>query len=65
MKKILLVAFTLCALSTMVKAQEAPTADIDPSKPTNLYTQVNTLAELNAYDGFNTYGTRFNVQYAF
>ncbi|SRR6056297_150453 len=65
MKKVLFVVFTLGALSTLVKAQEAPTADIDPSKPTNLYTQVNTLAELNAYEGFNTYGTRFNVQYAF
>lgn len=40
-------------------------SEIDPSNPTNLYTQFNALAEFNANDGYNTYGTRFNFQYAF
>ncbi|NQZ45858.1 MAG: hypothetical protein HRT65_16255 [Flavobacteriaceae bacterium] len=39
--------------------------DIDPSKPTNLYTQINALGEFTSSDNFNTYGTRFNFQYAF
>ena len=39
--------------------------DIDPSKPTNLYTQFNTLAEIDSYNGYTTYGTRLNFQYAF
>lgn len=47
-----------------IKAQNTK-EEIDPSKPTNLYTQINTLGEYNAYDGFATYGTRVNFQYAF
>ncbi|MEO1010510.1 MAG: hypothetical protein AAFX53_04340 [Bacteroidota bacterium] len=48
---------------TDVSAQDD--GDIDPSKPTNLYTQINTLAEFTSSDAFNTYGTRVNFQYAF
>jgi hypothetical protein len=45
-------------------AQESK-QEIDPSKPTNLYTQFNVLAEVNSGDKINTYGTRLNFQYAF
>ena len=63
LKKIILF---VCLISASVSfAQTEDTVEIDPSKPTNLYTQINTLGELNAYDGFNTYGTRINFQYAF
>ncbi len=58
----LLVSFFASVISF---AQSEDTVEIDPSKPTNLYTQINTLGELNAYDGFTTYGTRINFQYAF
>lgn len=43
----------------------ATTQQIDPSKPTNLYTQVNIQGEYNANEIANLYGTRINVQYAF
>ena len=63
LKKIILF---VCLIGASVSfAQTEDTVEIDPSKPTNLYTQINTLGELNAYDGFNTYGTRINFQYAF
>lgn len=64
MKNIYLICllFSLCLQYT--QAQDT-SVEIDPSKPTNLYTQINTLGEYNAYDGFATYGTRINFQYAF
>ncbi|MCC7502482.1 MAG: hypothetical protein IT229_08125 [Flavobacteriales bacterium] len=42
-----------------------PRAEIDASKPTNLYTQVNAQAEATAAPGGDLVGMRFNVQYAF
>lgn len=40
--------------------------EVDPSKMTNLYTQVNMLAEYTSKkDGTHLYGTRFNIQYAY
>ncbi len=39
--------------------------NIDPSKPTNLYTQVNTNLEYQAGKSQNLFGIRANVQYAF
>ncbi|WP_322545202.1 hypothetical protein [Elizabethkingia miricola] len=61
MKKLLFLCFA--AMSIVVFSQENK-ENIDPSKPTNLYTQVNAQAELNSYKGYSTYGTRFNFQYA-
>lgn len=59
-----LIVLLFCS-SLCLAQNNADQQTIDPSKPTNLYTQFNALAELNAYDGFSTYGTRFNFQYAF
>lgn len=39
--------------------------EIDPSKPTNLYTQVNANTEFQFSNQQNLYGVRMNVQYAF
>lgn len=65
MKSILL-ALVFLSFSSFALAQEKPISQtIDPSKPTNLYTQVNVQGELNSYRGFDTYGTRLNFQYAF
>ena len=65
MKKIKFIyIFTMLSCSISF-AQEKPTQEIDPSKPTNLYTQFNTLSEINKYDEFSTYGTRLNFEYAF
>ncbi len=47
------------------QAQNEEVQVIDPSKPTNLYTQFNALAEFSSNDGYNLYGTRLNFQYAF
>ncbi|MEW2923285.1 hypothetical protein AB1A65_17580 [Muricauda sp. ANG21] len=38
--------------------------NIDPSKPTNLYTQLNTAAEFASGEGYGIYGLRINYQYA-
>ncbi|WP_304342877.1 hypothetical protein [Chryseobacterium koreense] len=55
----------LLGSSSMAFSQENEEAEtIDPSKPTNLYTQVNVDAELNSYKAYETYGSRFNFQYA-
>lgn len=55
------------AMLSAVQAQdtEAPKEDIDPSKPTNLYTQVNLQGEFTSAPGFELAGSRINVQYAF
>lgn len=39
--------------------------EIDPSKPTNLYTQVNTAFEYQAGKNQDLFGLRTNIQYAF
>ncbi|GAB4163631.1 MAG: hypothetical protein Tsb0033_24260 [Winogradskyella sp.] len=62
MKKIL---FVIIVLTTCINFYAQETQDIDPSKPTNLYTQINTLGEVSLGNGFNTYGSRINFQYAF
>lgn len=49
---------------TVLFSQESGNRTIDPSKPTNLYTQLNTLAEFTSGEGYNMYGTRINYQYA-
>lgn len=65
--KITLVAIT-CFFSAVVFAQDNPEStgkEIDPTKPTNLYTQVNTNLEYTSGKNQNIYGARVNVQYAF
>jgi hypothetical protein len=42
-----------------------PSKQIDPSKPSNLYTQVNANLEFQSRSSNNLYGLRVNVQYAF
>lgn len=60
--------FGLCTL--VVFAQEnqdssSPDLEIDPSKPTNLYTQINTAFEYQNTKNQNLFGLRTNIQYAF
>lgn len=57
----ILIAFAICNM----KAQEVE-IKVDASKPTNLYTQVNTVLEYQSHKfGKDVYGTRINVQKAF
>jgi len=60
-----LITMSMLSSSLIFAQDNSEQTTIDPSKPTNLYTQFNTLAEYNAHDGFATYGTRLNFQYAF
>jgi hypothetical protein len=58
----------MISLTNSLFAQDtlrAPVKDIDPSKPTNLYTQVNTNLEYQAGKNQNLSGLRATVQYAF
>lgn len=57
---LLMLLFTTSAI-----AQESNEKEIDPSNPTNLYTQINTNLEYQDGKQSNLYGVRFNVQYAF
>jgi hypothetical protein len=59
------VLFFVAIISMMATNAQESKQEIDPSKPTNLYTQFNVLAEVNSGDKINTYGTRLNFQYAF
>jgi hypothetical protein len=59
------VLFFVAVISMMATNAQESKQEIDPSKPTNLYTQFNVLAEVNSGDKINTYGTRLNFQYAF
>jgi hypothetical protein len=59
------VLFFVAVISMMATNAQESKQEIDPSKPTNLYTQFNVLAEVNSGEKFNTYGTRLNFQYAF
>lgn len=64
--KLLLSVFSQC-FALHVYAQDSANAskkDIDPSKPTNLYTQVNLNLEYQNGEQQNLYGARVNVQYA-
>lgn len=63
--KLLYTCLVFILTSSYLFAQEESKTEIDPSKPTNLYTQINTVAEIiNREDG-SSYGTRFNFQYTF
>lgn len=68
MKKILIFLPSLLLLSAMLFAQEGGVvkeeAEIDPSKPTNLYTQVNVQPEYQDGKADNLYGARIAIQYA-
>nr|WP_315142818.1 hypothetical protein [uncultured Flavobacterium sp.] len=57
----------LSILSFSAKGQETSVSkqDIDPTKPTNLYTQVNTGLEYQKGKEQNLFGVRANIQYAF
>jgi hypothetical protein len=59
------VLFFVAVISMMASNAQESKQEVDPSKPTNLYTQFNVLAEVNSGDKINTYGTRLNFQYAF
>jgi hypothetical protein len=59
---------TMISLTNSLFAQDtikAAVQDIDPSKPTNLYTQINTNLEYQAGKNQNLFGLRATVQYAF
>ena len=66
MKKITFILLFLCAATATAFAQDTASAkkEIDPTKPTNLYTQVNGNIEYQAGKSQNLFGMRFNVQYA-
>lgn len=66
MKSKLQIIVLLVASLNMFGQEEATStkAEVDPSKPTNLYTQVNANLESSFSDSQNLYGMRFNVQYA-
>jgi hypothetical protein len=65
MKHIFL-SIALMFVIDLVMAQDstATTQQIDPSKPTNLYTQLNIQAEYTSAGKSNLIGTRLNLQYA-
>lgn len=57
----------LVTAAQCIYAQDSAVAakqDIDPSKPTNLYTQVNANLEYQAGKNQNLFGVRANIQYA-
>ena len=65
-KIILLIPFFALVVNSFAQEDVAPKVEIDASKPTNLYTQVNTNLEYKYRDNEkNIYGMRFKVQYAF
>jgi hypothetical protein len=64
MKKLKLSLVIAILATTALQAQNEAAQTIDPSKPTNLYTQFNALAEFSSNEDFNLIGTRLNFQYA-
>lgn len=66
--KVRLIPFVFCFLLVLpVFGQDSTAmakADIDPSKPTNLYTQLNKNLEVQNGKNQNLIGVRVNVQYA-
>ncbi|TRX42782.1 hypothetical protein [Flavobacterium restrictum] len=66
MNKSIAISVLLLMFSMGSNAQEtAPTkTEIDPTKPTNLYTQVNASLEYQSGKTQNLFGVRTNVQYA-
>jgi hypothetical protein len=67
MKKSIAISTFFLMFCLSVTAQEAAPSkkEIDPTKPTNLYTQVNGNLEYQSGKNQNLYGVRANVQYAF
>lgn len=67
MRHIAILPLALLALPMATLAQDAApaAADIDPSKPTNLYTQLNVQGEYTTATGYELVGSRINLQYAF
>ena len=59
-------SFSTFAQDTTTIVEPIPAEkEIDASKPTNLYTQVNVLPEYQHFKGgSDKYGSRFNIQYA-
>ena len=60
----LILALLICAQVNAQDSSSASKKDIDPSKPTNLYTQVNLNLEYQNGKQQNLFGARVNVQYA-
>ena len=56
--------FLICLFPMVLCAQNDKKTDIDPSKPTNLYTQVNADAEYANTPNARLIGMRFNIRYA-
>jgi hypothetical protein len=65
MKKILLSILLLFLTSMYAQDVETKENQIDPTKPTNLYTQVNAALEYQSGKSVDLYGVRINVQKAF
>jgi hypothetical protein len=68
MKKLrhyLLFVFSLSTIAVLSQETTNANKEIDPSNPTNLYTQVNGNFEYQDGKTANLYGIRANVQYAF
>ena len=68
MNRILIAILLFLSILQGVFAQENPASDrqeIDPSKPTNLYTQINTAIEYRSGESQDLMGVRTNFQYAF
>lgn len=69
MKLKIFVCLVYLALPLNLHAQESESSvihgDIDPSKPTNLYTQLNTVFEYQSSNTQDLFGLRSIIQYAF
>lgn len=57
---------SMCLTAVQLSAQKTEDASVDASKPTNLYTQINSAFEYQSLkNGTHLFGTRINIQYAF
>lgn len=64
-KKVSLLLFLMISfLKINAQKDSIPKKEIDPSKPTNLYTQVNAVGEYSHSSIQKLSGVRFNIQYA-
>lgn len=63
MKKLLAFTLFICIAWTSLLAQDSE-ENIDPSKPTNIYTRINNNFEFTDRSGEQEYGYRFNYNYA-
>ena len=59
------ILLTLTTATAQVDSVSTSTSEIDPSKPTNLYTTINTSLEYSTGDVFEEVGVRISGQYAF